>query len=366
MTEKDGMTFRQYLAAIGLSVFSPLSRRLPEAVLERAGFSGWLAPLVALPLLLGAAALLRRLTTAEGRAIGLGESLERRLGRVPGKVITVLLVLWLVFYGGSVLRSGGERIISTVYPTASLSIFLPLLLILSLVFALGKLRWAGRSALVLRLFFVPTLLLALLLALPSVKGAYVWPPSLRSPGRLLLAGLPVMETTAPWVCFSFLRGRVEEDEKSLPRAFRGIFLLSLLTLLLLLAVIGDMGPELAGRQQFPFFVMVKNLRLFNLMERFDALIVGLWMTTDFVFVGMLLTSASLALQGVCGSRGRKGWVILCAAGMLGTAVFVSRDAFAFYHVSEKLVPAVNLGIVFLLLPLAALFPLKKKSEKSGK
>ena len=98
MTEKDSMTFRQYLAAIGLSVFSPMSRRLPESVLDHAGFSGWLAPLVALPLLLGMAALLRHLPTAEGRAIGLGESLERRLGRAPGKVLTGLFVLWLVYY----------------------------------------------------------------------------------------------------------------------------------------------------------------------------------------------------------------------------------------------------------------------------
>ncbi len=363
MTEKDSMTFRQYLAAIGLSVFSPMSQRLPEAVLDHAGFSGWLAPLIALPILLGVAALLRYLTAAEGRAVGLGESLEGRLGRVPGKLLTVLLVFWLVFYGGFILRSGGERIISTVYPTASLSIFLPLLLALSLVFALGKLRWASRSTLVLRLFFMATLVLVLALALPSVKGAYVWPPSLRRPGKLLLAALPVAEMTTPWVCFAFLRGRVSEDENSLPRAFRGILLLTLLTLLLLLTVIGDMGPELTGRQQFPFFVMVKNLRLFNLMERFDALIVGLWMMTDYVFVGMLLASASTVLQDLSGSRGRKAWVVLCAAGMLGTAVFISRDAFAFCHVSEKLVPAVNLGIVFLLLPLTALFPLKKKNSK---
>ncbi len=366
MTEKDSMTFRQYLAAIGLSVFSPMSRRLPEGVLDRAGFSGWLAPLAALPLLLGLAALLRCLTTAEGQSIGLGEALERRLGRVPGKLLSGLFVLWLVFYGGFVLRSGGERIISTVYPTASLSIFFPLLLALSLVFALGKLRWAGRSTLVLRLFFVLMLVLVLALALPSVKGAYVWPPVLRRPGRLLSAALPAAEMLAPCACFSFLRGRVSEDEGSLQRAFRGILLLTLLTLLFLLAIIGDMGPELARRQQFPFFVMIKNLRLFNLMERFDALIVGLWMMTDFVYVGMLLSSAAAALQGIAGSGGRKAWVLLCAAGMLAAAVFISRDAFAFYHVSEKLVPAVNLGIAFLLLPLIALCPPKKKIAKIEK
>ena len=361
MKETDSMTFRQYLAAIGLSVFSPLTRLLPSAVLKLAGFSGWLAPLLALPFLLGLIAVIRRLITAGDRTLGLAEALERRLGRIPGKLFTGLLALWLVFYGGFILRSGGERIISTVYPSAGLGIFLPLLLLLSVVFAAGKLRWAGRSAFATLLFFAVALALVLAIAIPAVNADYLWPPVLRRPGKLLLAAVPAADVISPWVCFSFLRGRVTQDRRSLPRAFRGMAVLALLTVLFLVAVIGDMGPELAKRQQFPFFVMIKNLRLFDLMERFDALIIGLWMMTDYVFVGMLLASASVALQDLTGSRERRGWVLLCAAGTLAVSVFISRDAFAFFHVSEKLAPAGNLLIAFVLLPLAALFPMKKEN-----
>ena len=153
MKDPDTMTFRQFLAACCASVFSPLSRLLPRAVLRSAGFSGWLAPLPALPLLLLLLLCLRRLLTADGKTLGLGEALELRLGRVPGKVLTVLLGLWLTFYGGFLLRSGGERLLSTVYHSGKLPFFLIAMMGLSTVFAMGRLRWAGRSASVSLLLF---------------------------------------------------------------------------------------------------------------------------------------------------------------------------------------------------------------------
>ena len=167
---------------------------------------------------------------------------------------------------------------------------------------------------------------------------------------------------SPWVWFSFLRGRVTDDERSFPRSVRGVLLLCLLSLLFLLTVIGDLGPELALRQQFPFYVMIKNLRLLNLLERFDAVIVVLWMTTDYVFVGMLLFSASAALHYLSGSRRREGWVLLCALGMLASALFSGVTAFRFAWVSDRLIPAINLGLAFFLLPLIALFPAKKENS----
>ena len=135
----------------------------------------------------------------------------------------------------------------------------------------------------------------------------------------------------------------------------------LLTTVFLLTTIGDLGPELALRQQYPFYVMIKNLRLFNLLERFDAVIVVLWMTTDYVFLGMLLLSASAALQRFSGSRRREGWAVLCAVGMLLSAVFAAGDAFCLVWLSEQLIPAVNLCLVFLFLPLIALFRPKKEN-----
>ena len=80
MKREDSMSFRQYMAAVGVSLFSPVTRLLPKAVLEPAGFSGWIAPLAALPLLLGLVWLMGRLLTLEGRKVGLGDALLARLG----------------------------------------------------------------------------------------------------------------------------------------------------------------------------------------------------------------------------------------------------------------------------------------------
>ena len=357
------MSFRQYAAAVAVSLFSPVTRLLPKAVLTTAGFSGWLSPLAALPLLVALAWMMGRLLTAEGRRVGLAEALVVRLGPWAGRAAGTLLALWLLFYGGVILRSGSERILSTVYPDSGLPLFLGGGLLLSLVFALGKLRWAGRSAFVTLLAFAGILAVVFATAIPGLHGDYLWPPEkLRWP-EFGLGTLAVADVLSPWVWFGFLRDRVGEDGRAFPRAVRGMALLTVLTVLFLLTTVGDLGPELALRQQFPFYVMIKNLRLLNVLERFDGVIVALWMMTDTVFLGMLLLSASRGLQVLWGSRRREPWAVACALGMLLSAVFSAGDAFRLTLLSERLIPAVNLCLAFLILPLIALLPPKKENSR---
>ena len=363
---EDSLSFRQYAAAIGVSLFSPVSRLLPEAVLKRAGFSGWLSPLPALPLLLGLVWCMQRLLSPEGETLGLGQALERRLGTFGGKGASALLSLWTVAYGGLILRSGAERILSTLYPMGSLPFFMGAMLVLGLVFACNPLRWAGRCAMVTALFFAGILGLVFLMALPGVHLAALWPPDLSRSGDIALGALPVADVLSRWVCFAFLRGRVSEAEGARRRAFRGMLALTALTVLFQLTTVGSLGPELALRQQFPFYVMIKNLRLFGGAERFDALALVLWVLTDFVCVGMLLASASEGLRGVFGSERRERWVLPCAGGMLLGGLFLFRDAFGLLSVSQYVFPAINLGLSFGFVPLLAVLRTGKKNLKKEK
>ena len=365
MKNADTMTYRQFLAACCASVFSPLSRLLPRAVLHFAGFSGWLAPLLALPLLLLLLFALRRLLTVEGRAVGLEEALELRLGRIPGKILSLLLGLWLVFYGGFLLRSGGERLLSTVYHSGRLLFFLLALLGLSTVFAMGKLRWAGRSAAISLLLFGGALAIVLILAIPVVRPAHLWPPMLTELPGIAKSALPVADVLSPWVYFTFLRGRVIEGGDRKHGGLFAVVLMTIVSLLFLVATIGVLGAELCEDQQFPFFIMLKNLTLFHVMERFDALILAIWMMTDYISIGMSLLSASTAFCDVFGKWERRTYVLPLAAAMLLAACFMAPDAFVFDDISNMLVPAINLSLAFLLLPMVSLLP-RKKSEKIEK
>ena len=148
---EDTVTLRQYMSAVFVALFSPVSRLLPGAAAEIAGASGWIAPFLAFLPLAGLLAAMHFLLRYEDGSVGLGTALCRSLGNFPGKVLTLLLVLWIVFYGAFLLRSGAERLISTVYPSAGPAFFIPPILAVCTMAAAGKLRWAFRSGTVILL-----------------------------------------------------------------------------------------------------------------------------------------------------------------------------------------------------------------------
>ena len=359
---EDTVTLQQYMATAFVALFSPMSRLLPKAAVEIAGASGWVAPLLAWLPLAGLMALMHYLLRFEGKSVGLGEALCRSLGHFPGKAACLLLGAWLVFYGGFLLRSGAERLIATVYPSAGPGFFIPVTLGLCTLAAAGKLRHAFRCGTVVLLLFGSALLLIYVLALPSLKAEYIWPLRLAKPGRLALSALPAMDVLSPWVYFSFLRGRVGEDERALSRGLRGLAVTALGGLLLLVSTLGVLGPELAKEQQYPFFIMIKNLTVFHVIQRIEPLVVTVWLMTDFVCVTLVLLSAAQALSCVFPGK-RSRYALLCGPGMLVLSFAAVPDARSLALLSNLVVPGVNLSISFVFLPFVGLLKLcTKKSE----
>ena len=357
---EDTFTFRQYTAAVFVALFSPISRLLPGAAAEIAGSSGWISPLLACLPLAGLVTVMYFLLRFADGSVGLGTALCRSLGNFPGKAVTLLLALWIVFYGAFLLRSGAERLISTVYPSAGPIFFIPAILAVCTVAAAGKLRCLFRCGTVILLLFAAALLLIYLLALPSVKLSGLWPLRLREPERLALSALPAADVMSPWVYFTFLRGYVREDDRALSRGIKGMLITALGALLLLLCTLGVLGPELTRRQSYPFFIMVKNLSVFHVIQRIEPLVVTVWLMTDFVCVALDLAAAAEALSCVFPGK-RSGWAVFCGLAMLVLSLLPAPDGRYLARLSNQVVPTVNLGIAFLIMPLllAAKFCTKK-------
>lgn len=364
MTE-DTVTLRQYAAALFVALFSPMSRLLPGAAAKIAGASGWISPILACLPLAGLVAVMYSLLRFEDGSVGLGTASCRIMGDFPGKVLTLLLALWIVFYGGFLLRSGAERLITAVYPSAGPGFFIPAVLAACTLAAAGPLRCAFRCAAVVLLLFAGALLLIYLLALPSVKLSYLWPLRLREPGKLALSVLPAADVMSPWVCFTFLRGYVREDDRALSRGMKGLFATAFGAALLLVCTLGVLGPELSARGQYPFFVMVKNLSVFHVIQRIEPLVVTVWLMTDFVCVTMNLTAASEALCCVFPGK-RSRYVLPCALAMLALSFLMAPDGLTLSRLSDQVVPTVNLSIAFLGMPLLLLLKICTKKLKMWK
>ena len=356
----------------------PALRLFPAQTAEEAGRAGWLCAFAALPLCLGFAFFLSRLLALTRPGELLPEALPRLLGKGAGRAALLLVSLWMLLYAAFVLRSGADRLVGTIYPRSSWAVFCELMGLLALASALSTPRTLVRTARMLRPFLLGALLFILGFAAFSVKTENLWPVT-------VCDLLPVCRGTVGAVDIScgglaalcFLAGGTDEGLGF--RAMAGWLLrLALLLALLSAAVSGVFGHELTAQLSRPFFVLVRTLVFFRTVERVEALVVMLWVFSDFLLASLFLWIGQFCLRLLwkkdpgadhAGSfdLGEGRLLIWLAGGaVIALSLVLAPDAQSLERWSRALIPALNLLFVFVLLPavyIAARLRAKKKAAE---
>lgn len=334
---------------------------LPKSGLEVAGKACWVAPLLSFLPLLALCSVLKGLLRDEER--GLCGALERTLGKWFGRTVALVLGAWVVFYGGFLIRSGAERYISTVYKDEKLWVFVFTIAGVALAGALGNVRSISRMAQLCAAIVGVTLIILLALGLPDMKKHYLLPVNVLDAKSIAASTLPVFNVATSWVFISFLSGYVRPDSRRRGAMLRWSAYIIMLMLVVIIATVGVLGPELSESQQYPFFALISNLKVFNIFERIEPVTVMIWVLTDFVFIALLMMSAGEVGRNVVGCRRRTLPVLVSAAAMIAVAFVITPTAFEFVFVSYKLIPLVNLVVAAVLLPVLAVIKKVKKVEK---
>ena len=127
-----------------------------------------------------------------------------------------------------------------------------------------------------------------------------------------------------------------------------------LVTLLSVFTIGNLGAGLTAQLNPPFFTLLRNISLFHAVERFGALVIGLWVLPDFVLVAMLLTLAVNCLRAACtrnaqlfARKNPPALVLLCAAAVGAGALLLAQNAFDTDVLQTNVVPRLNLALLGL-------------------
>lgn len=342
---KDSINRRQMLALAFVALLSPVARRFPSGIVAVSGSAAWLAaPLAIVPVLL--MIFFMKSLLRGGRS--LGECFELSFGKIPGRIAVLGVSLWLCFYAGFVLRSAAYRFTSTVYPSAGAWIFVAVSAAVCLPIAMGSFSSIARMAVLFRPMLLATLTLVFVFAIADgdFKGVFTFREEDSLP--LLKSSFTVLNTLSVVCYLGFAEDRCREEWK-FGRYALWAFVLLAITELLCLSCLGIFGAELTAKLNYPFFMLVRDINVFNSFARMEALALALWMFADAVHFSLLLYLAGSNFSR-CLKLSRKVCALAATALSAAVGLVLPSDMLGVGLFSEKIVPFGNALIIFGFLP----------------
>ena len=354
LPREDKINPRQFAAIGFISSLSPMVRGIPAETAEKAGSGAWLSVILAAAPLAVAVYFLCLLA---GNRRGMAAAFTQALGSFCGRLLMALYALWFLFLAAFIHRTGADRFIGTIYPGSGPQIFVIVMLIACLPAAMGSLKALGRASMIFRPVLLIVLALVFGFALPKAHLTGLWQISGEDEIGIMRGALSVVGPMCMCLYLAFACDQTTERVKP-PLLFLWLGIALLIAEFLCVSTIGTFGPEMTGQLRNPFFAMVRDMSFFGSIERIDAVIVAIWVFSDFILISLLLFFAAKSLRYIFSIRPEEGRgravAVACAAISLITALLMAKDAVALDRITQMIVPPLTLLFVFILPPLVLL------------
>jgi len=336
---------RQVFALFVLLTLSPAIRIFPSACAQVAKQAAWLAPILAVVPFIA----LYRILAAYFRKSSmtkLSDVFDAALGAVGGKILLFLYLVWCVILFWLYIRYYSGRLLASIFPNTDMRFFLLVMLVIVFIAARGSLETFVRFSEFLFPVFVVILIILSVFLLPEVKLANVWPVTYLDTVPVLLASVRV---SALWgyVMLPFFFGDSIADKGQIKRYGRqAAVLLVIVTAFMLFTNIGALGYTVAARMPLPFFSAVKLITFIEAFDRFESLLLAIWVASDFVLICFFALTIMHILRCLFPKTEPKYYATsVTAAGYIGSQ-YLACGRFELEVFTSKLAEYVNLFLFF--------------------
>ena len=336
-----------------VGLLSQLIRLVPKQSVESAGSASWLSPVAAFSFLTVFFLFILRFFKNRADGEGFADIIIRCCGKPIGKFLCLLFSFWLVLYSGFILRAGAERLLSTVYKNGDIFLFSAITAIIALFAALGKPHALARSAEIFYLILLTTLFSVFIFSASKINPENLLPVTPSDTVPVIIGSLPIINIVSVFIYPLFLSGYVKKSPYSNLKktVVKRMLFFGIIVMLLMVCTIGVLGPEFLTQMQNPFFIMVKNITIFNIIERIEPAVIAIWVFADFIFLSTMFTVVSEIYKTVFETKSRTPFTPFCALAAFVVSLFIARDSFSLQKISELVIPAIHLSFCFGLIPL---------------
>ena len=294
---EDKITIFQAAAIYILVSIVPVVRYFPIIMTNSAGKSAWVAALLSIIpsifLVFTLNILMNRVKTRNGiRVNNLTEVFNVVYGKVLGTILSIIYLLWIVIFASTELRLFAERLISTTFVYAPVLFFILTMLILVFFIVRGRVSNFGRFAEIFLELFIIIFVFILLTSSSNISLKNFWPVTV---GDAKGIGLGIIKGTNVFNMFTFamfLGDKIIDKENIKKVGIMASVITGCIGMIGIIVTLGTYGSDLLPTLSQPFFMALKVISLFGVLERIEALFITFWAVADFVLIAYSLLVAS--------------------------------------------------------------------------
>ena len=351
--EKNKITVRQTLIIFGLSTLSPAIRLFPTICAKKGHSAGWLAPLF------GAAALFILFLVLAAifknkEVTSLSDAFERTLGKTVSKILLAIYLFWLVIIYFMFIRYYAERLLSSIYPNTDLRFFLICMLSVIFIVARRRIDFFARFCELSFLIFLIVLLIFYVLLIPTIKIDNVFPVTHMDFVPVLDSSFQIVSIWGFAAFFFFLGDHIKNKDQILKHSKKAIFYLCGITILILFFIIGSLGADATARMPLPFFNSTKLINIMPAFDRFEAVLLSIWVISDFILIVSFMIIIISILKKITGTSEPKYFASpLTFIGYIG-GLFIANSRFELEWLSSAAISSIIICVLAYGIPFGVL------------
>lgn len=347
---KGKISMRQALIFVFIAITSPLLRVLPSysSISKQAS---WLVPIVSL-IFLAIYILILNTITKKYKDKNLSEIFEIIFGKVFGKIVTAVFLVWAIFLFSIYLRYFAERYLSTIMRDAYIEFLLITILLVAYYIAKNNIEYLARM---FEIFFVVITVLIIgttLITFTQIKSENLLPITTYDILPVLKASVYYVGLLSFMIWPFFFSDQISDKNSFKSNAFKYIFFTAIMSVLIIVSTLGSLGVAITQNFQIPFFILSKSISILDSIERIEAIYIAIWTITDVAIIVLFSKIIISIFKNMFKLKTEKATLLPILLIEYTLSLFLARNSFELFDFSD-IVGAVNVFIC-VAIPVVAL------------
>lgn len=299
--EKDKISITQVVKIFTVAISASIIRLVPSVLSIMSKQASWVCPIVALLFNAFDMYIVTKLFTKpkyNKKVENINDVFEQVYGKVFGKILIAIYIVWLFILLAVQTRFFGERIIASTFLYAPIQIFI--VSILGMIYICSRSR-IYNLAKFCEITFIMFILIAIFIAVVCPSNIDIrnfLPVTIYDTVPILKGTFIIVSMFSMGWFVLFFGEEIKEKETLFKKGFWAGLVFCMLCLLMIVSTIGLFGDKLTSAFVQPFFMAIKKVNIFNSIENIESIFISVWMIADFAVLTFLVYMISYATKNL--------------------------------------------------------------------